>query len=235
MKYGVKISRSRLQVLVAGVVSICIASVAGAAETKPDLSGVWVVSGDRHLLKTSDDQLPPLRTEAKAVYQHHIAQRQQGDLSFDTTTRCIPPGIPRIAAVSPFRIVQKPDLVAFMYEWNRRYRIAYLDTYHKYVDDILYLGDSVAKWQGNELVVDVASLNDQTLLDDALPHSEALHVVERYHLADGGRTLSVEYTIEDPMTFSTPWTTTVKFKKQPAGVELKEDVCSDRVNLFGEK
>jgi hypothetical protein len=129
--------------------------------------------------------------------------------------------------------LQRPELIGFIYEWNHRSRLAFIDAQHKFADDALFLGDSVAHWEGRELVVDVASLSDRTLLDDALPHSESLHIVERYYLKDGGRTLVDEIMVEDPATFLSPWKTVVQFKKQPAGVELAEDVCADRVNLFG--
>ena len=71
------------------------------------------------------------------------------------------------------------------------------------------------------------------MVDDALPHSESLHVVERYHLSNGGNTLVDEIMVEDPATFLSPGKTVVQSRKQPAGVELAEDVCADRVNLFG--
>jgi hypothetical protein len=225
-------ARSILSALIAGT-AVLSGGAACAADMKPDLSGLWVASGNIRLLKTEQGTEPPLRAEARVIYERNLALRQKGDVSFDTSSRCMPPGVPRIAYLSRFRILQRPELIGFIYEWNHRSRLAFIDAQHKFADDALFLGDSVAHWEGRELVVDVASLSDRTLLDDALPHSESLHIVERYYLKDGGRTLVDEIMVEDPATFLSPWKTVVQFKKQPAGVELAEDVCADRVNLFG--
>jgi hypothetical protein len=145
----------------------------------------------------------------------------------------MPPGIPRAFALSSFRILPQASLVAFLFEWNHRYRPVYLGAAHEsdangYAE---YFGDSVGTWKGNALVVDSVGISTTTLLDDALPHSDKLHVIELHRLADGGRVLEVELTIDDPDTFSKPWTARLRFAKQPRDTELKEDVCVNRVGL----
>jgi hypothetical protein len=129
--------------------------------------------------------------------------------------------------------VPQPTLVAFLFEWNHRYRPVYLGAAHE--SDVNgyeeYFGDSVGIWNGNALVVDSVGISTTTLLDDALPHSEKLHVIERYQLADGSRELKVELTIDDPDTFSKPWTARLRFARQPRDTELEEDVCVNRVGL----
>jgi hypothetical protein len=209
---------------------------AGYAEesaTHADLSGVWKAIHPSALLQTTDGQPPPLLPAARKVYEANLAARKAGDTSFDTTTRCMPPGIPRAFVLSSFRIMPQPTLVAFLFEWNHRYRPVYLRAAHEsdangYEE---YFGDSVGTWTGNDLVVDSVGISTTTLLDDALPHSEKLHVIERYQLADGGRVLQLELTIDDPDTFSKTWTSRFRFAKQPRGTELKEDVCVNRVGL----
>jgi hypothetical protein len=70
----------------------------------------------------------------------------------------------------------------------------------------LYEGDSRGRWQGDTLVVDVTNQNDKTWFDMAGNfHSDAIHVVERLTPADAN-TINYEATIDDPKTFSRPWT-----------------------------
>src|SRR6185295_19091437 len=68
-----------------------------------------------------------------------------------------------------------------------------------------WMGNSVARWEGDTLVVDAAGFNDQTWFDRAGNyHSDALHVVERYAAIDANL-INYEATIEDPKIFSRPW------------------------------
>jgi hypothetical protein len=206
---------------------------AEAASAHADLSGIWKAIHPSALLQTTDGQPPPLLPAARKVYEANLAARKAGDTSFDTTTRCMPPSIPRAFVLSSFRIMPQPTLVAFLFEWNHRYRPVYLGAAHE--SDVNgyeeYFGDAVGIWKGNDLVVDSVGISTTTLLDDALPHSEKLHVIERYRLANDRRALEVELTIDDPDTFSKSWTTRLRFVKQPRNTELKEDVCVNRVGL----
>src|SRR6185312_2318084 len=93
-------------------------------------------------------------------------------------------------------------------------------------DDPKWLGDSVGHWDGNTLVVDTINNDHRTWLDKAgLPHSDAMKVTERLSLSNGGKVLTDAITIDDPKTYTAPWTTTVKFNREP-GMELAENVCT---------
>jgi hypothetical protein len=200
------------------------------ATTPPDFGGVWATVKPYRLLQTTDGKVLPLLPKAKQAYEHNIAARRAGDTSFDTTTTlCQPPGVPRTLLMSRFRILQAPDAVIFMFEWNHLRQFVYLNSAHVGADDFVdFMGDTVGKWEGDTLVVDTKVLNNKTLIDDALPHSDSLHVVERFHLKTDGKTLEDDMRIDDPETFSSSWATKVLFKKQPSSAELKEDVCEDR-------
>ena len=109
---------------------------------------------------------------------------------------------------------------------NRLPRRAYFDEALPTDVDPHYLGYSVAKWDGDALVIDTNGFDDSTLLDNAgLPHSEALHLTERYQLSADGKRLHLGLTIEDPKTFSMPWSAQADYVKRP-GYELQEDVCA---------
>jgi hypothetical protein len=73
-------------------------------------------------------------------------------------------------------------------------------------------------------------LVDTSLLGaSGMPHSDQLRLTERYRLADGGKALIDEMTIDDPQTFSQPWKTRATYKRMPPGTEIQEDVCRERV------
>jgi hypothetical protein len=89
-----------------------------------------------------------------------------------------------------------------------------------------YSGDSIGKWEGDTLVVDTIGFNDKTWLDSGgLPHSEALHVVERIRRVDHD-TLVDDVTIEDPMAYTKPFSAQQLYKLKPAW-EIQELVCNE--------
>jgi hypothetical protein len=219
------------------VLAIAVGSSVTAAQTvqsqqgHPDLSGVWQVIGSHPLLKTDAGARPPLLPKAREVYEGNIAMRRAGDAHFDATTLCLSPGMPRILTMSRFRIVQTGHLLSFLFEWNHRYRQVLVDRAHAHQDDLLYFGDATGKWAGDTLLVDSVEFTGESLLDQALPHGDALHLAESYTLADGGKVLVDQITIEDPQTFAQPWTTTLRFARLPDDTGWNEDVCVDRLHV----
>jgi hypothetical protein len=193
----------------------------------PDLSGVWFISSHVGALKTVDGQAPPLTPAAQAVYTAHKAAIAKGDYSFDGATHCLPPGLPRLMVMhEPFEILQRPKALYFVYQINRLPRRVYLDEALPTDVDPHYLGYSVGKWDGDALVVDTAGFDDSTMLDNAgLPHSDAMHLTERYQLSKDGMHLHLLMTIEDPKTFTQSWSAQADYTKRP-GYEIPEEVCA---------
>ena len=96
-----------------------------------------------------------------------------------------------------------------------------------------WYGESVGHYEGGDtLVVDTVAQNTETYLDNYnTPHTAALHVVERFRMIDGGKTMTIGITVEDPCAFTTPWTAVQRFARFSGtsgniGV-LFEDVCAD--------
>jgi len=212
-----------------GVISA--AALAGLTATAlaapPDFSGVWFLASHQGALKTSEGQAPPLNAAAQSVYDAHRAAAAKGDFSFDGATRCLPPGLPRLMLMKePFEILQKPKTLYFVYQINRLPRRVYLNEALPTDVDPHYLGYSVGKWDGDALVVDSAGFDDSTLLDNSgLPHSEALHLTERYELSHNGKHLHLRFTIDDPKTYTHSWSAEADYVKRP-GYEIPEDVCA---------
>jgi hypothetical protein len=207
--------------------AICLAPALGWS-VPPDLTGVWSIADPRATLKTSEGATPPLTAEAKNVYERRLAAAAKGDRSFDETRLCLPPGLPRLMLLNkPFEILQRDKAVYFVHQDNRMPRRAYFGEQLPTDKDPLYLGYSVARWDGDALVIDSAGFRDGTLLDDSgLPHSESLRLTERYQLDKDGKTLRARFTVEDPKAYTKPWSAEARYVRR-ADFEIPEEVCAD--------
>ena len=89
------------------------------------------------------------------------------------------------------------------------------------------MGDSTGRWDGETLVVDVTGLNGRTWLDSGgHPHSDALHVIERFRRS-GPDTIAYEVTVEDPQMYSKPFKNVGVLRRAKAGDELMEYACDE--------
>ena len=137
-----------------------------------------------------------------------LAQRKenfQNRLKADPEIMCYLPGVPRATYLPyPFQIFQSDKAIAIAYEYDGAFRNIYLkDPGPPPVDT--WMGQSVARWEGDTLVVDVTGLDERTWFDrSGNYHSDALHVIERY-TPRSADTLMYEATIEDAKVFSRPW------------------------------
>jgi hypothetical protein len=207
--------------------AVALTLSAVAARAAPDLTGVWQLTGRVSAVKTTDGGAPPLTADAKAVYDAHRKAAAKGDYSFDGVTRCLPPGLPRLMLMhEPFEILQRDKIVYFVYQVNRLPRRAYLNEALPTDVDPHYLGYSVAHWDTDTLVVESAGFDASTLLDNAgLPHSEDLHLAERYQLSPDGKRLHLTYTVEDAKTFTKPWSAQAEYTRL-SGYQIPEEVCA---------
>ncbi|MBV8843798.1 MAG: hypothetical protein JO307_13395 [Bryobacterales bacterium] len=188
------------------------------ADGKPDLQGVWNPG-----LTFMNVGQPSLQPWAEALYKERRANLSKDD----PEGHCLPAGVPRISPF-PQKVVQTPTLVVILDEGNiHSYRQIFLDG-RKHLEDSgpLWMGDSTGKWDGDTLVVDTVNFNDKTWLNgQGLPHSEELHVIERYSRPDLGH-LNVEITLDDPKTFTKPHTFKRAFTLM-ANAEILEYVCNE--------
>jgi hypothetical protein len=123
----------------------------------------------------------------------------------DPEIKCFMPGVPRANYLPyPFRIVQGTNTILMSYEYAGAVRTVRMGSPGKAPSDS-WMGWSVGRWDGDTLVVDVTSFNDQTWLDRAGDyHSDGLHVVERYSFRNPD-IITYEATLEDPKVYSRPW------------------------------
>jgi hypothetical protein len=199
-----------------------------AASGTPDFSGVWFISEYRRNLLPKED--PPFQPWAEAALKARDLENAQADPDSgpDPTERCIPPGVPRIMLQPfPWEIVHARDRVVMIFEYQSLVRQIFTDGRGHPKDlDPTYMGHSIGRYEGDTLVVDTIGFNDKTWLDPmGLPHSGALHVVERIRRIDHV-TLEVVYTIDDPKAYTKPWTAQKIFKLKPDW-QIKEYVCAE--------
>jgi hypothetical protein len=156
-----------------------------------------------------------------------------GDGPFDTPEdftlydRCITRGIVgsvlRVVYGNGNRIVQSPGVVAFSYEMIHDTRIIYTDG-RPFVNDRIrqYLGDSRARWDGDELVVVTRNLTDKTSIGgngNGLRHSDTMVITERFKRVDEN-ILQYQFTVDDPVTYVRPFTMSIPLTPLDGGVLL---------------
>jgi hypothetical protein len=210
--------------------SVPKSTVPRASDGKPDLTGVWQGASTRRgsweeansgfgvggsgkdpkapanpstSVSTAEDPPPYQPWAAKKVLESF--NRRGID---NPTALCLPPGVPRsgITALFATQIVQTPQQVVIIYEYMSVFRVIPLNAKHPGDMESSYMGDSVAHWEGDTLVVDVVGFNDKTWLGPVGTfHTEALHVTERYTRVDKDR-INYDVTMEDPNVFTKPWT-----------------------------
>ena len=162
--------------------------------------------------------------------RERLERLQSGDTSFDQTTWCAGPGMPRVMTMPyPFEIRRDGDHLAFIHGWYRWHRV--VDLAGGAVDDPplpLTMGFPVGHWEGDTLVIRTVGLSDVTVLDaTGLPHSDQLVLTERLRVLPDGR-LEDRLTIEDPDTYTTPWETVLYFHRD-AAARVVDDICPDRI------
>ena len=196
------------------------------ADGTVDLAGVWTDGGSTpigRLLKPGElDSL--LLPWAKKL----MGSRTDGD---DPYNLCMPGGPLRITGGFAWRFIQYPTAKAthifMLQEGNAHtYRQIFMDGRRHPEDPTpTWYGHSIGHWEGDTLVIDTIGLNDKFWLDSGgTPHSEKLHLVERWTRTDF-TTLRRVVTIDDPGTFTRPFSVTYTAKLSAAGSEIMEYIC----------
>ena len=145
----------------------------------------------------------------------------------DPEAKCYMAGIPRATYMQyPFQIVQgEGDIITFAYTYANANRPVFMRDHQRAPVD-LWMGRSNGSWDGDTLVIEVNSNIEDTWLDRAgNHHSSAMVVTERYTLVDE-HMLQYEATIDDPETFTKPWTIRMPlYRRAEADARLLEFNC----------
>jgi hypothetical protein len=215
------------------------AAGAGAAGTGPP--NHWIERG-RPSRRTSvvidppDGRIPFLNDEARrrgaiAAMRTPEGVNFAGPEELDKYDRCITRGFPHVIFPTIYdntsQIVQGPGYVSIRYEMIHDVRVIPLDdvSRHPHLSPKIrsYFGDSRGHWDGDTLVVDVTNFAKNAGYRGA---TTGLHVIERFRRTEAN-TVHYELTVEDPTTFSQPWTAALDLKKDPRQVQVPEYACHE--------
>ena len=222
------------------------------ADGKPDLNGTWDTGYFEVALPFVQPQKlangsvcvtgcapaagrgaapPPAPANAFPRYKPEFLARVKDldgkQVQMDSVLRCQAPGVPRIGP--PHKIVQTARELVFMYDDVNGgfFRIVRMGGAHRKGVPGSYLGDAIARWDGDTLVVETTSFNEDTwLTDNGAFHTKDLRVVER--LRRVGDTIEYQATAHDPAVLVEPWSAPPRTLRV-TDVELEESArCEDR-------
>jgi len=220
----------------------------GATSKVADLSGDWAPDPKRggigQSLSLSDNGGRQRGNETDIPYlpwarEKTLSERSSTgpDQGFASTTDpqvlyCEPPGVPHIY-LWPIKtkLVQTPEAVYILHEYGPFFRVVWLNSKHPEDPDPQWWGHSIGWYENdNTLVVDTIGFNDKTWLDQVgHPHTEQLHLIERYRRADKN-TMELDMTIDDPGAYMKPWNARRNFTLSTTGFLRYQQICSVKEN-----
>lgn len=189
----------------------------------PDLSGVWNGSSD-----------PNPEPASMLPWANEVLNQRRATAFRDHPDGFCLPGDPTPTIPLLYKFIQTKGLLVQLFEQEPHYRQIFLDgRAHPEDADPTWMGHSIGRWERDTLVVDTTGFNDKSWLIFATgyPHTEALHMVERFRRPDLGH-LIVDLTLDDPGTFTKPVERHLTWELAP-GEEILESICNEN-NKFPE-
>jgi hypothetical protein len=162
-------------------------------------------------LRIGDTKDPVLKPWAAKLMQDSNEEALKGihQVPFAAQARCWPGGVPGqlLFPFEPFYFVQTPKEVWMIWQRDHMVRRVFMTDKHSPNVKPSWFGESIGHYEnGDTLVVDTIGLNDRTFVDGyRTPHTSKLHVIERFKITDGGKTLDASFVVDDPDTFNQPW------------------------------
>ena len=220
-----------LKYLKSGATSLALSTylmaMATAAPAQTDLNGYWRGTKETVPVGNIAKDLPglklPFTPEGEAAWKHNVTA------TIDPESLCILGGIPRHNASGlPFQILQTPKYVAFLYGYSY-FRLIPVDG-RKHTEDPAptFFGEEIGSWDGETLVIDSIGFKDTQVWADenGSPHSDALHVVERWSKPDATH-IHVDTTIDDPKFYTHPFSYSRTWAAGKPEDHVHEFACSE--------
>ena len=187
--------------------------------------------------RVADLDNPNLKPWVVAELKRYNDKVFAGEIGTTPRWSCLPGGVPgfSIFVVEPVYLVQGPKEVLLIYSGNHEVRHVYLDVPHSRNPKISWYGESVGHYEGDSLVVDTIGLSPKAVIDNYhTPHTDQLHVTERYHLVNDGKTLEVNLVVEDPGAFNAPWQAVQHYQRLANRPMLEQNCSENNANIFNE-
>ena len=198
-------------------------------------SATWRRTGAQPTLRVADLSNPILLPWTREALRKVNERALTALVMFTPKERCWPIGVPGflLYPVTPVYFLQTPKEVTMIWEEDHMVRHVYLNEEHSANVKPSWFGESVGHYEnGDTLVVDTVGLNSRTFVDSfRTPHTEQLHVVERFRIVDGGKALEVVAHVEDPGAFVMPWNALQRYRRAEQG-PLREQVCAENNARF---
>ena len=185
-------------------------------------------TGRQPTFRVANIDNPNLTQFAKDELKKSNDQVHRGKAMYARESRCWATGVPTylLNPAQPTFFLQTPTKVTMIWQMDQQVRHVYLNVPHSENPKPSWYGESVGHYEGDTLVVDTIGQNTKTFIDNyRTPHSEQLHVVERYRLVDDGKTLQADVTIEDPATLIKPLQVIHRWRR--AQGPMRESRCAE--------
>ena len=191
-------------------------------------------AGRQASYRIADLNNPNLKPWVKELMKKDNEEVLAGKIAFSARQNCEMAGVPGFMAYggpTPLYFVQTPKEVWLIFSGDHQVRRVYMDVPHSENPAPSWYGESVGHYEGDTLVIDTVAQNTKTFVDPYLtPHTDQLHVIERYKLTDGGKAIDISIHVDDPGAFTTPWNARQRFRRIDR--EWSEDICAENNSDF---
>jgi hypothetical protein len=193
-------------------------------------------AGKQPTYRVADLSNPILQPWAREAMKKANDDVIAGKVPFRPRERCYPGGVPGFVVytlVMPFHFLQTQKEVTIVNEGGPEIRRVFMNVPHSANVKPSWYGESVGHYEnGDTLVIDTIGISTKSLVDNyRTPHTDKLHVIERFRLIDAGKMLEDTMTIEDPGAFTMPWSAVQRWRlveDRP----LVEDICAENNYAF---
>jgi hypothetical protein len=240
------------------------AQAVSTRDATPDLSGLWNRVGHLWLDPILDDDggkpvdrlkvdrpgaddiwagdfnNPILQPWAREIVKRNAESEIRREHVYTADDSCWPSGVPQVVnLLEEIQFLQARDRVIIIYQRDHQVRWIWLDRAHSADPAPSWYGESVGHYEGDTLVVDTVGLKEHkmSVVDPfGTPHTDRLHVVERYQLFSTpfGKGLEITVEVEDPGAFTAPWKGTAEYRQNREVTQLREVVCAENNRDFAD-
>ena len=191
--------------------------------------------GGQPTFRISDLSNPNLKPWVREHMKKGNDEVLAGKIGFTAGSSCMPFGVPGFMSQggpNPLYFIQTPKEVRMILESNQQVRRVAMDVPHSANPKPTWYGESVGHYEGDTLVIDTIGLNTKMVLDVfRTPHTEKLHVVERWRVVDDGKMMEAVFVVDDVDAFYQSWTGRRRYRR--GARQNQEIICAEgNRNLF---